>query len=329
MVRQKRPRPPRGLLLVLVALAGGALLCAADAAQGADDALDVLDEPWRTGARERRAEHLKDVLSSLGQVREAEAKAADHEKAMGNNKLQEADHATQEATQFMAKAEKLLTSEQALKEEQEGVKRRLDALEARHSNVKPWADCADGSDGCSRDEWAREEDKEHGTHLASRALQRLRDVATRRTHSKRTQMHSHRHKKTHSRRHGTRTKSKRYEEQPSRMRRPPRDTSKFDSRPEGHPYGDYEWKDEKPAVEWSKVKHGALKAGYDLSNCFVAAAKDPSMVTVKILDRQKVTLQKTWSKCTCKFPFKYVKEAAGQSEVCCRRVESCFAARPC
>jgi hypothetical protein len=333
MVRQ---RPPRGQLLLLVASAGIALICAAatDAAgHGAADALDALDEPWRTGARERQAEHLQDVLSSLGQVREAESKAAGHEKAMGDSKLQEAGRATQEATQFMAKAEKLLLSEQALKEEQAGVERRLHDLEAQHSNVKPWADCAAGDDGCSRDEWAREEDKEHSTHLASRALERLRDMAMlKKQHSNRkgaaetpgimvvnSRSHSGRRKRDKT---GTPPKDK---EAYARMRRPPRDSSKFDSRPEGHPYGDYQWKDEKPAVQWSTVKQGVLKAGYDLSNCFVAAAKDKGMVTVKILDRKKITIQKTLQKCTCKFPWKYVREAGGQNLLCFWRVESWFA----
>jgi hypothetical protein len=113
------------------------------------------------------------------------------------------------------------------------------------------------------------------------------------------------------------------------MRRPTRDSSKFDSRPEGHPYGDYQWKDEKPAVDFSTVKQGVLKAGYDLSNCFVAAAKDPGLVTVKILDRKKITIQKTLQKCTCKFPWKYVREAGGQPMLCFWRIESWFAPGPC
>jgi len=294
------------LMLLLTAAAAVA------AEASGDGASEALGEPWRTGARERREEHLKDVLSSLGQVREAEAKAADHEKEIGGSKLKEANRATEEATTFMAKAEKLLASEAALKEEQAGVARRLEDLDGAHSNVKLWQDCKDGDEACaagsSRDEW---EKKEHSTELASSALQRLRDLEMlKKEHSRRTKKHQHHHhhrKKTH---HSKKKPHQKMGKVDERMTRPARSATEFDSRPEGHPYGDYQWKDEKPAVKWSEVKRSALKAGYDVSNCFVAAAKDPSMVTVKVLSKQKIYIQKTWKMCTCKMPWKYVKEAA-------------------
>ena len=298
----------RAGLLLLIAAAALTLVASVAASSPRnlhDDALDSLGEPWRTGARERKEQQLKDVLSSLGQVRKAEATAAEHEKDVGSSKLEMANRETQEATQFMAKAEKLLASEQALKDEQAGVKHRLDELEHAHHNVRQWEACADGADNCRpgdrHDEWETEEE-ERGSDLTSEAMQKLRNLASLKKH------HRHHKKKHHRKKKGKKVKEV---SGPLRMRRPPRNATSFDSRPEGHPYGDYQWNDEKPAVKWSDVKRGALKAGYDLSNCFVAAAKDPSMVTVKILNKEKITIQKTWKKCTCKFPFKYYREAAG------------------
>ena len=173
------------LMLLLVAAAAMTLLgAAADSSvgMGTGDALDNDGEPWRTGERERTEEHLKDVLTSLGQVRKAEATAADHERDVGSRKLNEAKVATHEATKFMAKAEKLLSSEEALKAEQTSVERHLYELEDAHRNVKLWQDCSDGDHGClagnSRDEWEKEEEDEHRTDLKRNALDRLRDLSS-------------------------------------------------------------------------------------------------------------------------------------------------------
>jgi len=293
------------MLSVLLMLSVTLVKVVAGADGASSDVLDSLGEPWRRRSTERE-EHLKDVLSSLGQVRQAEAKAADHEKEIGSSKLKEASRATEEATTFMAKAEKLLASEEALKQEQTEVDRRLDKLEGAHSNVKLWQDCKDGDEVCtvgsSRDEW---EKQEHSTELARSALQRLGDKEMlKKKHGRRT-------KSSRDRRHSTKTTTNTESRVAGRMRRPARLASAFDAHPEGHPYGDQQWKDEKPAVEWREVKHSALKAGYDLSNCLVAAAKDPSMVTVKILNKQKIYIQKTAQGCTCQMPWNYVKEAEG------------------
>jgi hypothetical protein len=377
-----RPR----LMLLLVAAAAMTLLgAAADSSggTGTGDALDKDGEPWRTGERERTEEHLKDVLTSLGQGRKAEATAADHERDVGSRKLNEANVATHEATKFMAKAEKLLSSEEALKAEQTSVERHLDQLEDAHRNVKLWQVCSDGDHGClagnSRDEWEKEEESEHRTDLQRNALDRLRDLSSLKNG------HDEFRGKTHWKARGKAAAGSNQavatdeaaQKVPPRMTRPPRKevhadwsvcateggqckcpggtvrygvngayapikvlkTSEsigcsneffggdpvagsrkacecmtpIDSRPEGHPYGDYQWKDEKPAVSWSDVKRGALKAGYDLSNCFVAAAKDPAQVTVKVVNSQEVQkhVQKTLEGCTCQMPWQYYNEAEG------------------
>jgi hypothetical protein len=319
MGRQGIKRRPHSALVILAAASVIALVgVTATAGTGSNsDTLEILDEPWRTGDRQRREEQLENVVSSLRQVREAEAKAADHEENVGADKMKEAAHAKQEAANFMAKAKKLLGSERALQREQIGVEKRLDDLEAAHSNVKLWMECARGDVGCregdSRDEWEREEGVPR-TPISSalRRLQRLRQRAQAAGEPDAGQ--------DSAILRGRKKEGKRKMDQ-ERDKREPADSVKgppiisrprqhaADLRPKGHPYANTEWKDRKPGLKWQAIKAGALKAGYDLSNCFAAAAKDPAQVTVKIVSRDEVTIQKTAQGCTCKFPWKYYKEA--------------------
>ncbi len=65
-----------------------------------------------------KASKLRAALSALQEASAAEAKAAAHEKQLGNTKLQEAREASEDAASFAIKASKLLNSETALKRQQ-------------------------------------------------------------------------------------------------------------------------------------------------------------------------------------------------------------------
>ena len=319
------PALPLRLLLASVAAALVGAAAAAGAAEGAklEDTIDELGEPWGASARRARATRLEAVASSLRQVRAAEVRAARHEKQLGSSKLDEADRATQEAARFTAKADKLLSSERALRQEQAAVERRLDALEAGHVNVRPWRECQGRSDGggadCqageSADEWESEQGAAVGgggrrgsrSHASSAALQRLRQH-TARIQALRRKRKRHASKRTKhsggaSKRSGdaTNTGARSFATDtadPLRAHGPSR----------GYPYGNKQLSDSNPTVNWKELKTGALKAGYDLSNCFVAAAEFPSQVTVKIMKTQTVPVQKTERGCTCKSQWKYRRE---------------------
>lgn len=100
------------LLLLAVACASPAV---ADTTSGAgDDA----GEPWRREANQDRDAELRGRLSALDNAREAEAEAAAREKSIGGEKLEEATKASKQAAAFMTKAEKLLASEDNLKDEE-------------------------------------------------------------------------------------------------------------------------------------------------------------------------------------------------------------------
>ncbi len=65
-----------------------------------------------------KAAKLRAALSALQEAGAAEAKAAAHEKQLGDTKLQEAREASEDAATFAIKASKLLNSETALKRQQ-------------------------------------------------------------------------------------------------------------------------------------------------------------------------------------------------------------------
>ncbi|KAJ1469104.1 hypothetical protein T484DRAFT_1852832 [Baffinella frigidus] len=241
------------LLLLAVACASPAV---ADTTSGAgDDA----GEPWRREANQDRDAELRGRLSALDNAREAEAEAAAREKSIGGEKLEEATKASKQAAAFMTKAEKLLASEDNLKDEESNVKERLDVLERGHHNLKRWNSCDAGDAGCTADQkdvWGpsapegAESDGRISSVLKSRKKKRKRTEAA------------------------------------------PAPPAVFDPSPRGRPYSGKVWQDAKPVVEWATVKTSALRAGYELSNCFVAAEKDPSTVQVEIMDQRTFIVTK-------------------------------------
>jgi hypothetical protein len=103
--------------LLLLTLVAAGLESASAASPGADDA----SEPWRREANQDRDAELRGRLTALENAREAEAEAAAREKSIGGEKLKDADAASAQAAAFMTKAEKLLASEDNLKEEEGSV----------------------------------------------------------------------------------------------------------------------------------------------------------------------------------------------------------------
>ena len=255
--------------LLLLTLVAAGLESASAASPGADDA----SEPWRREANQDRDAELRGRLTALENAREAEAEAAAREKSIGGEKLKDADAASAQAAAFMTKAEKLLASEDNLKEEEGSVKARLDALEKRHKNIKLWSACNDGSAECAanhKDTWGPD------------ALEPADDSVT---------SVLRRHQKRAARSRG----------------RKGDDDVNFDASSPGTPYSAEERTDSKPAVDWKVVKNPELRAGYDLSNCFVAAEKDKSTVQVEIMDKRKFII--TEKGCRCMIPFPYYKFA--------------------
>jgi hypothetical protein len=240
-------------IAVLLLLASALLQVAGATAPAGDDS----GEPWRREASQDRDAELRGRLSALDNAREAEAEAAAREKSIGGEKLEEATKASKQAAAFMTKAEKLLASEDNLKDEESNVKERLDVLEKGHQNLKRWSSCDAGDADCTADQqdvWGPSAPA--GTQSAAQHIASV-------------------------------LKSKK-----KTAKSPPAPPPVFDPSPRGRPYAAKAWTDAKPVVDWTAVKSSALRAGYELSNCFVAAEKDPSTVQVEIMDKRTFIVTK-------------------------------------
>ena len=88
--------------------------------EASDAPLELASPPWSEEREERKQERLEDVLKAIKQAEAADGKAAQQEKAFGGKELADANSATAQAARFMGKAEKLLQSEEALKQEEVG-----------------------------------------------------------------------------------------------------------------------------------------------------------------------------------------------------------------
>lgn len=128
------------------------------------------------------------------------------------------------------------------------VKRELGEIEAEHRNIRQWAQCADGGDcekGSQQDLWER---RGGGGHQEI-SSQGSTEVAPRAVSVGGQALASH---------------------APEIERKP---------------YSASEWTDTKPAVSWEHSKPLAIEAGYELSNCMVAAEKDTGVVEVKLIEK--------------------------------------------
>eukprot|EP00288_Rhodomonas_lens_P003507 CAMPEP_0177733494 /NCGR_PEP_ID=MMETSP0484_2-20121128/23712_1 /TAXON_ID=354590 /ORGANISM="Rhodomonas lens, Strain RHODO" /LENGTH=585 /DNA_ID=CAMNT_0019246873 /DNA_START=52 /DNA_END=1809 /DNA_ORIENTATION=- len=254
------------------------------------------EQPWRLQANEHRDAKLEAELSALKDASAAEAQAAAREKAVGSETLQKADEETHQATKFMTRAERLLASEQALKDEQEKVQEKLSALESEHQNIHGWAACSgQGCRAANRDEWAVSEDSPLAPSAATHLAERGRDGSSEQRRQEVMQRLKHHSKKS---KHGKHGKKHKHEDKPVEKA--------FDPGPQGKPYSMDGWVDTKPEVNWAKLKQGAMKAGYDLTNCMVAAEKDDSTVEVRVMRMGKAVVTKKG--CTCLSPWSVYKE---------------------
>lgn len=123
------------MVMLAAALSALVLVCHAAPINMAEDP----EQPWRLQANEHRDAKLEAELSALKDASAAEAQAAAREKAVGSETLQKADEETHQATKFMTRAERLLASEQALKDEQVGVARTELDIACRHPVCAgPW-----------------------------------------------------------------------------------------------------------------------------------------------------------------------------------------------
>eukprot|EP00960_Hanusia_phi_P031977 749592-Hanusia_phi.AAC.3 len=244
---------------------------------GGSDATLELDRPWDEGREVEKKERLQDVLKAIKEAEAADREAAKQEKAFGGKKLADANSATAQAAKFMSKAERLLRSEEALKQEERNVEAKLVSLK---------------DSGVMGGHW-----RSHGTEFADewriypkRPLERLKEVARRRAMLKSSK--------------GKKGKGKNGKGKVVAVNDDVSDLDKdgklqsrasdqFNDLPQGKPYGDNQWTDSKPKVRWSYYRKNTIKAGFDLSNCFLAAQKDKSQVVVKILEKQETHIIKT------------------------------------
>lgn len=237
------------------------------------------------GAKSRS---LRTALHALQGATMEEKRLARDDQSKGSKELEQAQRmldsgeqrarrAERDATGFMGKAAQLMASEKALEKQQVAVKRELGAIAAEHRNIVAWEACREGpgcEGGMGQDVW------ESATSSSPPSPHRT------------------------SARDGSSSLSRR-----SSGRAAGRGGSDGDLLPGKvgiKPYSASEWHDTKPVTEWGRVKPAALKAGYDLNNCMVAAQKDTGVVRVKIVEKVKAPLTKQG--CTCKLPWTYYRE---------------------